>query len=158
MYKLSLDNNWGDTFSYNRAREIHMANYLGHSVALNYSGADAIDQDGGGSLDLDEFRQMCGIAEDIAQVAQEMFEADSDDEWDEEEEAELRNRLNKLVENKLNLAHKAARERMKNGTLDERLDAVMALFEECDEDSLFEQLKCFAERSKEMRDLLKTRK
>ena len=94
---------------------------------------DAIDQDGGGSLDLDEFRQMCGIAEDIAQVAQEMFEADSDDEWDEEEEAELRNRLNKLVENKLNLAHKAARERMKNGTLDERLDAVMALFEECDE-------------------------
>ena len=67
---------------------------------------DAIDQDGGGSLDLDEFRQMCGIAEDIAQVAQEMFEADSDDEWDEEEEAELRNRLNKLVENKLNLAHK----------------------------------------------------
>ena len=46
MYQLSLDNNWGDTFSYNRAREIHMANYLGHSVALNYSGADAIDQDG----------------------------------------------------------------------------------------------------------------
>lgn len=33
-----------------------------------------------------------------------------------------------------------------------------SLFEECDEDSLFEQLKCFAERSKEMRDLLKTRK
>ena len=32
-----------------------------------------------------------------------------------------------------------------------------SLFEECDEDSLFEQLKCFAERSKEMRDLLKTR-
>eukprot|EP00944_MAST-04C_sp_MAST-4C-sp1_P000433 g433.t1 len=94
---------------------------------------DAIDQDGGGSLDLDEFRQMCGIAEDIAEVAQEMFEADSDDEWDEEEEAELRARLNKLVEDKLNLAHKAAREKMKHGTLDERLDAVMQLFEECDE-------------------------
>ena len=68
---------------------------------------------------------MCGIAEDIAEVAQEMFEADSDDEWDEEEEAELRARLNKLVEDKLNLAHKAAREKMKHGTLDERLDAVM---------------------------------
>ena len=46
MYKLSLENNWGDTFSYNRAREIHMANYLGHNVAQNYSGADAIDKDG----------------------------------------------------------------------------------------------------------------
>ena len=94
---------------------------------------DAIDQDGGGTLDLDEFRQMCGIATDIAEVANEMFEADSDDEWDEEEEAELRSRLNALVHDKLNLAHKAARERMKNGTLDERLDAVMGLFEECDE-------------------------
>ena len=94
---------------------------------------DAIDQDGGGTLDMDEFRQMCGIATEIAEVAQAMFEADSDDEWDEEEEQELRRQLTELVHDKLNLAHKAARERMKNGTLDERLDAVMSLFEECDE-------------------------
>ena len=57
-------------------------------VAQASSLVDAIDQDGGGTLDLDEFRQMCGIATDIAEVAEEMFEADSDGEWDEEESVE----------------------------------------------------------------------
>ena len=93
---------------------------------------DAIDQDGGGSLDLDEFKQMCGIAVDIAEVAEAMFEADDDGEWDEEEDAELRERLKTLVANKLNLAAKGARERMATGTLSEQLDAVMHMFDECD--------------------------
>lgn len=46
MYQLCNENNWGDPFNYSRAREIHMANTLGHQLADNYSGADAIDQDG----------------------------------------------------------------------------------------------------------------
>lgn len=93
---------------------------------------DAIDQDGGGSLDIDEFKQMCGIATDIAEVAEQMFEADSDDEWDEEEDAELRARLQQLVADKLNVAAKGARERMSAGSLDEQLDAVMHMFNDCD--------------------------
>eukprot|EP00943_MAST-04B_sp_MAST-4B-sp1_P004169 g4169.t1 len=93
---------------------------------------DAIDQDGGGSLDLDEFKQMCGIATDIAEVANDMFEADSDDEWDEEEDAELRARLMQLVADKLNVAAKGARERLSGGSLDDQLDAVMHMFNDCD--------------------------
>jgi Ca2+-binding EF-hand superfamily protein len=93
---------------------------------------DAIDQDGGGSLDLDEFRQMCGIATDIAEVAEAMFEADSDSDWDEQEDEELRNRLKALVSNKLNMAHKQLRQQMSNGTTEERLNAVRELFDNCD--------------------------
>ena len=94
---------------------------------------DAIDQDGGGSLDLDEFKQMCGIANDIAEVANDMFEADSDDEWDEEEDAELRARLQALVADKLNVAARNARESMSSGSLDQQLDSVMHMFNDCDE-------------------------
>ena len=93
---------------------------------------DAIDQDGGGSLDLDEFRQMCGIATDIAEVAEAMFEADSDSDWDDAEDEELRNRLKALVSNKLNMAHKQLRQQMSNGTTEERLEAVRELFDNCD--------------------------
>jgi hypothetical protein len=46
MYKICIDNNWGDPFSYARSREIHMANYLRHKVAETFSGADAIDDEG----------------------------------------------------------------------------------------------------------------
>ena len=76
---------------------------------------DAIDQDGGGSLDLDEFRQMCGIATDIAEVAEAMFEADDDGDWDEGDDAELRQALKNLVGNKLNMAHKQLRQQMSQG-------------------------------------------
>ena len=93
---------------------------------------DAIDQDGGGSLDLDEFRQMCGIATDIAEVAEAMFEADSDSDWDEAEDEELRARLKALVSNKLNMAHKQLRQQMSNGTIEERLTAVREMFDSCD--------------------------
>tara|TARA_B100000214_G_C23941100_1_gene615751 strand:- start:902 stop:1405 length:504 start_codon:yes stop_codon:yes gene_type:complete len=47
LYKLCEDNGWGDPFSYARSREIHMATTLGHQIADDYSGADAIDEDGG---------------------------------------------------------------------------------------------------------------
>ena len=47
MYNLCQEQNWGDPFSYARSREIHMAGVLGHQIAETYSGADAIDEDGG---------------------------------------------------------------------------------------------------------------
>ena len=47
MYQLCEDNEWGDPFSYARSREIHMAGVLGHTIADDYSGADAFDEDGG---------------------------------------------------------------------------------------------------------------
>ena len=46
MYSLCGEQGWGDPFSYARSREIHLAGLLGHTVADDYSGADAIDQDG----------------------------------------------------------------------------------------------------------------
>lgn len=46
MYALCEENQWGDPFSYARSREIHMAGILGHTIADDYSGADAYDQDG----------------------------------------------------------------------------------------------------------------
>jgi hypothetical protein len=46
MYKLCNDNEWGDPFSYSRAKEIYMANLLGHTINKKYSGADGIDKDG----------------------------------------------------------------------------------------------------------------
>ena len=46
MYALCEANEWGDPFSYARSREIHMAGILGHTIADDYSGADAYDQDG----------------------------------------------------------------------------------------------------------------
>jgi len=47
LYRLCEENNWGDPFSYARSREIHMATTLGHTIADDYSGADAFDDDGG---------------------------------------------------------------------------------------------------------------
>ena len=47
MYDLCQQQGWGDPFSYARSREIHMAGVLGHQIADTYSGADAIDEDGG---------------------------------------------------------------------------------------------------------------
>ena len=94
---------------------------------------DAIDQDGGGSLDIDEFRQMCGVANDLAAVAQEMFDADSDGEWDEEEDKLLRERMKNVVKNKLNSVHKMLRQQMKEGNRQERFDAVYQMFHEMDE-------------------------
>ena len=41
MYALCEANEWGDPFSYARSREIHMAGILGHTIADDYSGADA---------------------------------------------------------------------------------------------------------------------
>ena len=46
MYAICQRNNWGDPFSYSRSREIHMANTLKHKIAITYSGADAVDEDG----------------------------------------------------------------------------------------------------------------
>tara|TARA_B100000927_G_scaffold289999_1_gene287776 strand:+ start:2925 stop:3428 length:504 start_codon:yes stop_codon:yes gene_type:complete len=46
MYELCDQQGWGDPFSYARSREIHLAGILGHSVADDYSGADAFDADG----------------------------------------------------------------------------------------------------------------
>ncbi len=47
MYQLCEEQGWGDPFSYARSREIHMAGVLGHTIADDYSGADAFDDDGG---------------------------------------------------------------------------------------------------------------
>ena len=46
MYSLCGEQGWGDPFSYARSREIHLAGLLGHTVADDYSGADAFDGDG----------------------------------------------------------------------------------------------------------------
>lgn len=46
LYSICEQNGWGDPFSYARSREIHMAATLGHTIADDYSGADAIDEDG----------------------------------------------------------------------------------------------------------------
>ena len=46
MYSLCGEQGWGDPFSYARSREIHLAGLLGHTVADDYSGADAFDEDG----------------------------------------------------------------------------------------------------------------
>tara|TARA_B100000131_G_scaffold194952_1_gene187490 strand:+ start:68 stop:583 length:516 start_codon:yes stop_codon:yes gene_type:complete len=47
LYAVCEENGWGDPFSYARSREIHMAGILGHTVADDYSGADAYDEEGG---------------------------------------------------------------------------------------------------------------
>ena len=46
MAQLCVKNNWGDPFSYARAKEIFAASALGHEVAGTYSGADAFLSDG----------------------------------------------------------------------------------------------------------------
>lgn len=42
--ELCRENGWGDPYSYNRMREILMANELGHTICSTYSGADAFFQ------------------------------------------------------------------------------------------------------------------
>lgn len=46
MHELCEIHSWGDPFSYARAREIHMANRLGHTISKNYSGSDAVTSEG----------------------------------------------------------------------------------------------------------------
>ena len=46
LAKFAADNNLGDVFSYARSKEVLVACYLGHTVANDYSGADAFNQDG----------------------------------------------------------------------------------------------------------------
>ena len=46
MAKLCEEQSWGDPFSYARSKDIYAAIVLGHSVAPDYSGADAIGPDG----------------------------------------------------------------------------------------------------------------
>tara|TARA_R100000455_G_C6219028_1_gene84108 strand:- start:34 stop:579 length:546 start_codon:yes stop_codon:yes gene_type:complete len=46
LYEVSDRNGWGDPFNYNRGREIHMANELGHQIASTFSGEDASDKSG----------------------------------------------------------------------------------------------------------------
>ena len=43
MYALCDEHGWGDPFNYARAREIYMANFLGHTIAPTLSGADAFE-------------------------------------------------------------------------------------------------------------------
>ena len=44
LYKLCDENNWGDPFSYARAREINLANLLGHKISSTLSGADGYQE------------------------------------------------------------------------------------------------------------------
>ena len=46
MYKLCEKEGWGDPFSYARSKEILAACELGHDVAKNFSGPDAIGPNG----------------------------------------------------------------------------------------------------------------
>jgi len=46
IFELSEQLDLGDPFSYNRMREILMAIELGHTISLEYAGADAIDENG----------------------------------------------------------------------------------------------------------------
>ena len=46
MHELCKDNDWGDPFSYNRAKEIYTALFLNHQVSTKFSGADGYDSDG----------------------------------------------------------------------------------------------------------------
>ena len=46
MYSLCEENDWGDPFNYARAREIYLANLLGHKIADTFSGGDAWDDKG----------------------------------------------------------------------------------------------------------------
>ena len=43
MAQLCDQQGWGDPFSYARSKEIYAATVLGHQVAKDFSGADAID-------------------------------------------------------------------------------------------------------------------
>jgi hypothetical protein len=45
MYEICQKQGWGDPYNPGRAREIHMANTLGHKVAPTLSGADAYEDE-----------------------------------------------------------------------------------------------------------------
>ena len=45
MHQLCNENEWGDPFATGRAREIYMANTLGHGVGPTLSGADAYEDE-----------------------------------------------------------------------------------------------------------------
>ena len=46
MADLCKQNGWGDPFSYARSKEIYAACVFGHTVAPDYSGADALNEQG----------------------------------------------------------------------------------------------------------------
>ena len=46
LQRVCREQGWGDPFSYARAKEIYMANALGHRVASTLSGADGYNKDG----------------------------------------------------------------------------------------------------------------
>jgi len=46
MAKFAVDNELGDIFSYARSKEVYAACRLGHTIANDYSGADAFNQSG----------------------------------------------------------------------------------------------------------------
>jgi hypothetical protein len=46
MWEVCKDQNWGDPFNYNRAKEIYTSIELKHVVSTKYEGADATDDDG----------------------------------------------------------------------------------------------------------------
>jgi hypothetical protein len=46
MAQLCEERSWGDPFSYARSKEIYATIVLGHQIASDYSGADAINQKG----------------------------------------------------------------------------------------------------------------
>jgi hypothetical protein len=48
IHQISETLDLGDPFSYNRMREIQMANALGHTIATAYAGKDATDENGEG--------------------------------------------------------------------------------------------------------------
>ena len=96
---------------------------------------DAIDRDKGGTLDLDEFRQMCGIAPDLAQSLLPCTRMMRTMSGMKRRLRPLQQLWRRLWRKKLNSAHREARERMKGGDPGERLNAVMELFDECDENA-----------------------
>ena len=46
IYSLCVQNEWGDPHNYARAKEIYLAGLLGHKLVKEFSGGDAIDDQG----------------------------------------------------------------------------------------------------------------
>ena len=87
MYELCQTEGWGDPFSYARSREIHMAGVLGHTIADDYSGADAFDEDGG-----------CEYKSTIAKTINATYNGISvQSTWDEQERYILEDKIGKYA-------------------------------------------------------------
>jgi hypothetical protein len=63
MARLCDRQGWGDPFSYARSKEIYAATVLGHQVAKDFSGADAIDngEECQDMYDVDRFLVTCAL-------------------------------------------------------------------------------------------------